>query len=152
MAGKWSKVTTVTAMLTGILLAKTSSAEAQSLAAVRDSLANMAAINILEHQILIAGELYKVRKFKLPYSNTTNADSLYEYCVAQYRQLYATIAAGKRPFYFSDRFYDATIPVTQYFRNPDIPQLFIIHQQELHPRPVAPDPKHHDAGSHHNHQ
>lgn len=151
MAGKWRKIITVTAALVYILLVKTPPVTAQSLAAVRDSLANVVAVNILEHQILIAGELYKVSKFKLPYRNSTNADSLYEYCVAQYKQLYASIADSKRAFYFSDRFYDATIPVMQYFRNPDVPRLFIMHQQELHPRPVMPDPKHHETDGH-NHQ
>jgi hypothetical protein len=125
---------------------------AQSVAAARDSMALVVQVNILGHRFLIAGELYKVGKYKLPYNKPANADSLYQYCVKEYNRIYTAISPEKRALYFSDIFYEQTIPVAQYFRNQEVARLLISHQQELHPTAAAPDPKHHDGHPHHHHE
>lgn len=124
---------------------------AQSMVAVRDSMARVASVNVLGYQFLILGELYKADKYKLPYRHQVNTDSMYQGCMVTYKNIFTAISPEQRAVYFPDKFYEQVIPVVQYFRNPDVASMLIQHRETLHPKAPVPDLKHHDAGSGHHH-
>lgn len=125
--------------------------KAQSMEAVRDSMARVTSVTVLGYQFMIAGELYKADKYKLPYRHETNADSLYQDCMSTYKKIFNSISAERRAACFPDTFYEQVIPVVQYFRNPDVASMLIRHRETLHPKAPVPDLKHHDAEAGHNH-
>ncbi|RQO29884.1 hypothetical protein DBR32_15015 [Taibaiella sp. KBW10] len=125
---------------------------AQQHTAERDSVGKVVAIDILLHEFCIAGDLYKVQKYKLDYPVALPADTLFLKCVATYKKTYEAIVPEKRSRFFYNTFYETVIPVVQYFRRPDLAQLFIEHQNQLHPKAPVPDLKHHEAHATHEHQ
>lgn len=118
----------------------------------RDSISKAVAVDILLHRFCIAGDMYKVQKYKLDYAATVSADSLFLACVKDYRQYYESMVPEKRAQYFSDAFYETVIPVVQYFRMPELARTFLDHQALLHPKKPVPDPKHHEGHEEHQHQ
>ncbi len=131
------------------LLLLTLRSQAQPGNNLTDSLARVYRVDILKHQLLIAGNLYKIKKFRLPVTTTANPDSLFRLCMQEYRDICNTIPATVQAVYFSDSFYNETIPVAQYFRSPADATLLISDRERLHPGPAIADPKHHDEQDHH---
>lgn len=127
-----------------ILLLLTLRGQAQGQEHARDSISRTTHITLLKYHFLIAGEWYKIQKFRLPSEEHTNADSLFLKCIADYKKIYSATPQQDRPAYFSDSFYDAVIPVVQYFRSPATTGLLFKDQATLHPKAPAPDPKHHE--------
>lgn len=120
----------------------------------RDSISYATGIDILKLKFRIAGNLYKVEKYKLQYNSPVTADSLFRDCVKEYSATYSAIPESILPGYFQDSFYAEVIPVIQYFRDAAAISRFMEHRNRLHPKTPVPDPKHHDeaTGQHHNHE
>ncbi|PSK95282.1 hypothetical protein [Taibaiella chishuiensis] len=138
-------------LLLFLLLLLTLKSQAQTRHTTTDSIARVYRIDILKHQLLIAGNLYKIKKFRLPAPLTTNPDSLFRLCMQEYRDICNNINAAEQANYFSDDFYNESIPVAQYFRSPADAALLISDRERLHPGPLIADPKHHDEQDAHEH-
>lgn len=110
----------------------------------KDSISRMVHIDIVKHEFLIAGDLYKIKKYRLESSFISNPDSLLQQTMTKYTNLFATLPEKKQQYYFSDGFYNEVIPVVQYFRNAHYVDLLMEHQKALHPKAPVPDPKHHN--------
>lgn len=137
-------------LLLATLLMLSLRGQAQQPEQARDSIGRATHIRILKYQFLIAGEYYKIQKFRLPAAEQYNADSLFMKCISDYKKIYAAIPEQKLSLYFSDSFYDIVIPVVQYFRSPVLAALFLKDQAALHPEAVVHDPKHHELHDHEN--
>lgn len=118
--------------------------QAQQPIPAKDSISLSLHINIVKYQFLVAGDLYKIKKYRLATTDRTDADSLFMNCVATYKKLVVSIPGQSLPAYFPDSFYEEVIPVVQYFRSPELASLFITDKARLHPKPEIADPKHHD--------
>lgn len=114
----------------------------------KDSISSAIHIDILKNEFLIAGDLYKIKKYRLERGLTTNPDSLLQQSMIRYNNLFAALPEKRQQHFFSDDFYNEVIPVVQYFRNAhDVDQL-MEHHKALHPKAPVPDPKHHDESVH----
>ncbi|WP_222164849.1 hypothetical protein [Edaphocola aurantiacus] len=117
----------------------------------REQMAIEVQVDMLQHRLGIAGDLYKVQKYQLPVQVTEKAETVFASCMETYKQLYTSLPEAERASFFKEDFYISVIPVVQYFRTPEYASMMIAHKNALHPRPEAPDPKHHEAGGDHTH-
>lgn len=117
----------------------------------RDSISYTTNIDILNKQFLIAGDLYKIKKYKLAQRSKIDADSLFRQCVEEYQKIFSVLPELRQQHFFSEKFYTEVIPVIQYFRNAYLITLFETDRQRLYPREAPPDPKHHEHDSSHDH-
>lgn len=107
--------------------------------------------DLLLHRFAIAGDLYKINKFQLPVTVNEKAEEVFNTSISGYKTLFATLSEAERPLIFKEDFYTIVIPIVQYFRIPDHAQMMIQHRDRLHPKPEAPDPKHHEHEGEHEH-
>lgn len=132
---------------------QSSSSQAQEQAlSQRDSIGYRLNIDILNRQFLIAGDPYKINKYKLQPRPKINADSLFTQCIDEYQKILDALPQQKQPGFFSENFYIQVIPVIQYFRNAFLLNRFEADRQRLHPREAEPDPKHHEHEADHDHK
>lgn len=117
----------------------------------RAQMAKEVQADLLLHRFAIAGDLYKIHKFQLPVTINEKAEEVFNTSITGYKTLFATLSEAERPLIFKEDFYTTVIPIVQYFRIPDHAQMMIQHRDSLHPKPEAPDPKHHEHEGEHNH-
>lgn len=117
----------------------------------RAQVAKEVQVDLLLHRFCIAGNLYKVHKFQLPVTENEKADEVFATCISNYKALFAALSETERPLFFKEDFYTTIIPIVQYFRIPEYAQMMLQHRDNLHPKPQAPDPKHHEHEGTHNH-
>ncbi|MFA6059182.1 MAG: hypothetical protein WC756_13340 [Taibaiella sp.] len=115
---------------------------------VKDSIGMVINIDILKHEILIAGDRYKLKKYRLETNPEERPEELLRDALTKYQNLFAGIQTDKQQYYFTNDFYDVIIPVVQYFNSAYYVSLLMEHQDRFHPKVAVPDPKHHHDGTH----
>lgn len=126
-------------------------AAAQGSGISREQMAIAVQVDMLQHRLGIAGDLYKIQRYQLPVPATEQAETVFAACIATYKQLYTALPEAERAYFFKDEFYKNVIPIVQYFRVPEYARMMIVHRKALHPVTEAPDPKHHEADDAHAH-
>ncbi|MNU25709.1 hypothetical protein D3C71_140610 [compost metagenome] len=126
-------------------------AAAQGSGSNRQQMAIEVQVDMLQHRLSIAGDLYKVQKYQLPVTVTEKAEVVFAACIEAYKQLYAALPESERAKFFTDDFYNRVIPIVQYFRTAEYASMMIAHKNVLYPAPEVPDPKHHEAEGTHTH-
>lgn len=108
----------------------------------KDSLSKLCDASILYKQFLIAGEYYKIKKYKLNNYRLIQSDSFMQSLEKEYRRQYQQLDIYSAQYFFTENFYIEVIPIVQQYRNAAFVSLLMEHSNQLYPKPKVPDPKH----------